>query len=70
VQAEGRVHLGVPGSAASEWWRLTLAKICPAVIERGHLTEAEVQELFDLFDHDGFLFRLPTLVAVWGRRPG
>jgi SAM-dependent methyltransferase len=70
VQAEGRVHLGVPGSPASEWWRLTLAKICPAVIERGHLTEAEVQELFDLFDHDGFLFRLPTLVAVWGRRPG
>jgi SAM-dependent methyltransferase len=70
VEAEGRVQLGVPGSPASHWWRLTLAKVAPALIERGCLTEAEVEKLFDLFDDDGFLFRLPTLVAVCGRRPG
>lgn len=70
VDAEGRVHLGTPGSPASDWWRLTLAKVCPALIDGGALTEAELENLFDLFDHEEFLFRLPTLMAVWGRRPG
>lgn len=70
VGAEGRVHLGTPGSPESDWWRLTLAKVCPALIDRGALTEAELEKLFDLFDHPDFLFRLPTLMGVWGRRPG
>jgi SAM-dependent methyltransferase len=70
IDAEGRVHLGLPGSPVSEWWRLTLAKVCPVIIERGAFTEAELEKLFDLFDHEDFLFRLPTLVGVWGRRPG
>jgi SAM-dependent methyltransferase len=70
VDAEGRVHLGLPGSPVSEWWRLTLAKVCPAIIDRGALTEGDLEKLFDLFDDEDFLFRLPTLVGVWGRRPG
>ncbi|HET9771438.1 MAG TPA: methyltransferase [Acidimicrobiia bacterium] len=70
VDAEGRVHLGTSGSPESDWWRLTLAKICPLIIDSGALTEAELEKLFDLFDHEEFLFRLPTLMGVWGRRPG
>lgn len=70
VDAEGRVHLGTPGSPESDWWRLTLAKVCPVLIDRGALTEAELEKLFDLFDDEDFLFRLPTLFGVWGRRPG
>jgi SAM-dependent methyltransferase len=69
VDAEGRVHLGTPGSPESDWWRLTLAKVCPVIIDRGALTEAELEKLFDLFDDEGFLFRLPTLMGVWGRCP-
>jgi len=69
IDAEGRSHLGIPGSPASDWWRLTLARVCPALIERGALTGAELEKLFDLFEHEDFLFRLPTMMGVWGRRP-
>jgi SAM-dependent methyltransferase len=69
IGAEGRTVMGVPGSPATAWWQLTMAKFCLGLLERGRLTESEVEEFLALFDDEGFVFRLPTLVTVWGRCP-
>ena len=69
IGAEGRAVVGVPGSPATAWWQLSVAKFCLGLVERGDLAEPEVDELLALYDDDRVVFRLPTLVTVWGRRP-
>ena len=69
IGAEGRAAVGVPGSPATAWWQLTMTRWCAGLIELGCVTEAEADEVLALFDDDGVVFRLPTLVTVWGRCP-
>lgn len=69
IGAEGRVAIGVPGSPVTPWWQLTMAKVCPVLVERGLLTGPEADDFLALFDDDGFVLHLPALVGVWGRRP-
>jgi SAM-dependent methyltransferase len=68
VGAEGRVYLGVPGSPTSAWWKLSLAKLGPAVVASGALSAAELDDLLGRLEGPGVFFQLPTLVTSWGRR--
>jgi SAM-dependent methyltransferase len=70
VGAEGRVHVGVPGSPVSAFWRISVTKFVPALADRKVLSADEIEELAASFGAEDFFFQLPTLVTAWGRRPG
>ena len=69
VGAEGRVHVPLGGTSAGAWWRVTLARLCQPLVETGRLSEAEVVEMVDACDDDGFCALYPILVTAWGQRP-
>ncbi len=68
VAAEGRVPIGVGRDVATELWRLTVERCRPALVTRGDLTDAEIDQLLAVHDNEDFSFLFPVLVAAWGRR--
>jgi SAM-dependent methyltransferase len=69
VGADGRVRVAVSGSPAMEWWQLTLLALRPRLLDTGRFSEAEVDDMLEGFDDDGFCFLLPAMITAWGRRP-
>jgi hypothetical protein len=53
-----------PGTA---FYRLSLMSLRDAVIARGAVTEAEVDEVLSDMDADDRIIVSPTMVAAWGR---
>jgi len=69
VAAEGRVPIGVGLNLAAEMWKLSLERCRPAIVARGDMTDAEIDEVLAIHDSEDFTFLYPVIVAAWGRRP-
>jgi SAM-dependent methyltransferase len=69
IGAEGRVVVGLPGSAATEWWRLNIERLSDAIMARGGISAGDIDEVLAALDREEFSFLYPILVAAWGRRP-
>ena len=69
VGADGRVQVGLSGSAAAAWWQLTVLALRPRLLDTGLVSEAEFDGSLEAIDDDGFCFLLPTMITARGRRP-
>jgi SAM-dependent methyltransferase len=69
VGAEGRSLIGVPGSPAAAWWPLNFESVRGALLDRGRITVAELDEMIERCAGPDFTWQYPLLVAAWGRRP-
>lgn len=58
-----------PGTALSEFYRLSLNAIAPAAIAAGVLKPADAAAHADRVDEPDFLDCGFVHIAVWGRRP-
>jgi SAM-dependent methyltransferase len=68
--AEARTLLLNPSHPGSAFYRLSLMSLRDAVIARGQVTEAEVDEVLSSIDDDSRWLVTPAMFATWGRRPG
>jgi SAM-dependent methyltransferase len=59
-----------PGEPAYEWWRLSLESMTPAFIAAGFSTEDDHARVTRVLGGRDTRWMGPTLVSVWGRRPG
>ena len=67
--AEGRVAVAYGGSPTARVWRLTTEQVREALVGTGVLSEGELERYLALLEDPGFAWLMPTVVAVWGRRP-
>ena len=67
--ADGRVTVASGGSPAARVWRLTTKQVREALAGTGVLSEQELERYIGLLADPGFAWLMPTVVAVWGRRP-
>jgi hypothetical protein len=70
VRAEGRVRLIEGGGEGSDFYRLSLASLGPALVESGALGQAELDQALADVDDPGNVYLSPVMVAAWGRRTG
>jgi SAM-dependent methyltransferase len=68
IGAEGRVPVGLPGTAATEMWQLTVHCFRDRLAAAGVLSDDEIDRLIALHDEETFTFLFPTIVAGWGFR--
>ena len=68
VGAEGRVPIGVGPDAAAEMWQMSMERCRPAIVARGLMTDAEVDEVLAAHDDEDFTFFYPVIVAAWGQK--
>jgi SAM-dependent methyltransferase len=68
--ADGWVPVVQTGSALSEWWLLSMAKLRPAVLARNSLSEETLDRYLEMVSAPDFAFFFLTVVTAWGRRPG
>ena len=69
VGADGRVHVGLSGTPAADWWQLSLLALRTRLLDSGLFAESEFDDALRAIDDDGVCFLLPTMITVWGRRP-
>jgi SAM-dependent methyltransferase len=69
VGAEGRVLVGVPGTAAAAWWPLNFESVRGELLERSGITAVELDEMIARCAGPEFTWLYPVLVAAWGWRP-
>ncbi len=67
--AEGRVAVARGGSPTGQVWRLTTEQLRGAIVGTGLVTEHDLERYLELLEHPDFVWLMPTMVAVWGRRP-
>jgi SAM-dependent methyltransferase len=65
--AEGRTLVMGSEHPGTAFYRLSLMSLRDAVIARGAVTEAEVDEVLSDMDADDRIIVSPTMVAAWGR---
>ena len=68
VGAEGRMLLMGTDHPGTAFYRLSLVSLRDAVVERGVVTEGEVNEALAAFEDPDRSIVSPTMVAAWGRR--
>jgi SAM-dependent methyltransferase len=68
VGAEGRVAVGLHGTAAAEMWRLTVECFRERLAGAGVLSDDEIDRLAAFHDDETFSFLYPTMIAAWGLR--
>jgi SAM-dependent methyltransferase len=68
VAAEGRVPIGVGHDLAAELWKLSVERCRPALVARGEMTDAEIDEALAVHDNEDFAFLYPVIVAAWGQK--
>jgi SAM-dependent methyltransferase len=69
VGAEGRMMLIGSDHPGAAFYRLSLASLRDPVVQRGTVTESEVDEVLADFERGGRTLISPTMVAAWGRSP-
>ncbi|HLF40762.1 MAG TPA: methyltransferase [Acidimicrobiia bacterium] len=67
--AEGWIGVGIGGTPAARWWRLTIARLSGDLVGRRQLSEGDLERWLDLHDDPSFCFHYPALITAWGRRP-
>lgn len=70
VEAEGRVRLIRGGTPETAFFRLSLDSLHETLVERGLLTEEEIEHALTGLDDPATTGLTPILVSGWGRRPG
>jgi SAM-dependent methyltransferase len=68
--AEGRILVMGAEHPGKAFYRLSVMSLREAVVARGTVTNAEVDEMLAHFERDDFVIISPTMVAAWGRSPG
>jgi SAM-dependent methyltransferase len=68
VGADGRLAVGLRGTAATEMWRLMVQCLRPRLTAAGVLSDDEIDRLIALHDDETFTFVYPTMIAAWGSR--
>jgi SAM-dependent methyltransferase len=69
VEAEGRVRLIRGGMPETSFFRLSLDSLSGALLERGLLTEAEMEHARVGLADPSNTYLTPILVSAWGRAP-
>jgi 2-polyprenyl-3-methyl-5-hydroxy-6-metoxy-1,4-benzoquinol methylase len=67
--AEGRVAVAQGGSGLAQFWRLTIEQMRGLIVGPAALSEPELERYYALLDNPEVSWLMPTLVAVWGRKP-
>jgi SAM-dependent methyltransferase len=67
VGAEGRMTLIGSDHPGAAFYRLSLASLRDAIVERGTVTATEVDEVLADFERGGRTLISPAMVAGWGR---
>lgn len=70
VEAEGRVRLIRGGTPETAFFRLSLDSLRAPLLERGLVSEAEMENALAGLDDTTITGLSPILVSGWGRRPG
>lgn len=70
VEAEGRVRLVRGGAPETAFFRLSLDSLRETLLERGLVSEDEIEHALAGFDDPVTTGLTPILVSAWGRRPG
>ncbi len=70
VEAEGRVRLIRGGAPETAFFRLSIDSLRAPLVERGLLTEEEIEHALAGLDNPATTGLTPILVSGWGRRPG
>jgi SAM-dependent methyltransferase len=66
---EGRVWIMEGGSAATRWFRLSMAQVREHLTSSGRLSASEIEAMLELFENPEFAAWTPVIVSAWGRRP-
>lgn len=69
VDAEGRALVVDADSPGTAFFRLSIDAVRGPLVERGDLTEAEIDEAIANFDNPDMTLITPTQFAAWGRAP-
>lgn len=69
VDNEGRAWVMSGGSPAARWFQHSYAHLRARLTSSGELTDADVDEMLELFGNPEWEALSPIFVAVWGRRP-
>jgi SAM-dependent methyltransferase len=69
VEAEGRVRLVRGGTPKTAFFRLSLDSLRETLVERGLLSEEEIEHALAGLDDPATTGLTPILVSAWGRRP-
>jgi SAM-dependent methyltransferase len=67
--AEGRVAVANGTSASGQLWRLTTQQVRGAIVATGLVADDDLERYLTLLATPAFVWLMPTMVAVWGRRP-
>jgi SAM-dependent methyltransferase len=70
VEAEGRAHLIRGGSPETSFFRLSVSSLRESLVERGALSEEEIERALSEFDNPATTAVSPILVSGWGMRRG
>jgi SAM-dependent methyltransferase len=70
VGAEGRMLVMGPQHPGRDFYRLSLVSLRDAVVQRGAVTDAEIDEVLGEFDRGERTLLSPTMVAAWGQASG
>ncbi len=69
VEADGRVRLIRGGTPETAFFRLSIGSLRQPLVERGLLTEGEIERAMAWLDDRASTGLSPILVSGWGRRP-
>jgi hypothetical protein len=67
--AEGRVAVADGTSAPGLLWRLTTQQMRDAIVATGLVADDDLDRYLTLLANPAFVWLMPTMIAVWGRRP-
>ncbi|MGH2502921.1 MAG: hypothetical protein ACRDID_10435, partial [Ktedonobacterales bacterium] len=68
VGMEGRFAVWPGGSARAHLDRVNVEQVRVEAVERGLITEAEIEQALALLEDPTIAFSSPVMVSVWGRR--
>ncbi len=70
ASAEGRLLVMRSDHPGAAFYRLSLVSLRDALVQRGTVTAAEIDEAIAAIDRGDLTLISPTMVAAWGRAPG
>jgi hypothetical protein len=66
---EGRVWVMEAGAPSTRWFKLSLGRLRPRLVDSGLLADTEVSHAMNLFDDPRWSAYTPIILAAWGQRP-
>lgn len=69
VDGEARSPLIVGGSSRADFLTLSCRQVGPVLVDGGHISQRELDDLIAAFASPGAMAAPLTLVSAWGRRP-